>query len=96
MLADPELTLVAVRTSRERPPPRRRTAASMNEQQRPPRAPLLGWATEPLDGQTRWRCAVAGGTRTVTLDTVEMTGNVRGHGRHAARTASGESHVAGP
>jgi hypothetical protein len=39
VLADPELTLVAVRTSRERPPPRQRTAASMNEQQRPPRAP---------------------------------------------------------
>jgi hypothetical protein len=56
---------------------------------------LLGWSTEPLDGQTRWRCAVAGGTRTVTLDTVEMTGNVRGHGGRAARTASGESHVAG-
>jgi hypothetical protein len=56
---------------------------------------LLGWATEPLVGQTRWRCAVAGGTRTVTLDTVEMTANVRGHGGRAARTASGESHVAG-
>jgi hypothetical protein len=56
---------------------------------------LLGWSPEPLDGQTRWRCAIAGGTRTVTLDTVEMTGNVRGHGDRAARTASGESHVAG-
>jgi hypothetical protein len=55
---------------------------------------LLGWATKPLVGQTRWRCAVAGGTRTVTLGTVEVTGDVRGHGG-AARTASGESHVAG-
>lgn len=55
---------------------------------------LLGWSTEPLVGQTRWRCAVAGGTRTVTLDPVEMTANVRGHGGRAARTASGESHVA--
>jgi hypothetical protein len=56
---------------------------------------LLGWATEPLDGQTHWRCAVAGGTRTVTLDTVETTGNVRGHDGHTARKASGESPVTG-
>jgi hypothetical protein len=28
---------------------------------------LLGWPTEPLDGQTRWRHPVAGGTQTVTL-----------------------------
>jgi hypothetical protein len=56
---------------------------------------LLGWSPEPLDGQTRWRCAVAGGTRTVTLDTVAMTGNVRGQADRAARRASGESHVSG-
>jgi hypothetical protein len=55
---------------------------------------LLGWSTQALDGQTRWRCAVAGGTRTVTLDTVEMTGHVPGHGGPAARPASGESHAA--
>jgi hypothetical protein len=52
---------------------------------------LLGWSTEPLDGQTRWRCAIAGGTRTVTLDTVEMPEDVRGHGGHAACTPCGES-----
>ena len=78
-----------------------RTGASYDSPPQPPEQArtlvrlLLGWSTEPLDGQTRWRCAVAGGTRTVTLDTVEMTGNVRGHAGRAARTASGESHVAG-
>jgi hypothetical protein len=56
---------------------------------------LLGRSTEPLDGQTRWRCAVAGGTRTVTLDTVEMTARVSGHRGRAARPAGGASHVAG-
>ena len=54
---------------------------------------LLGWSTEPLDGQTRWRCAVAGGTRTVALHPVQLTGTVDGHSRRIARTASDESHV---
>ena len=49
---------------------------------------LLGWPSEPLDGQTRWRCAVAGGTRTVTLDPVRTTGTVGGHSGDIARAAS--------
>ena len=46
---------------------------------------LLGCPTEALDGQTRWRCPLAGGTRTVTLETIELTAN----GGQPARAASG-------
>ena len=49
---------------------------------------LLGWSTAPLDGQTRWRCAVAGGTRTVTLDPVAATGTIDGPGGRRSATAS--------
>jgi hypothetical protein len=56
---------------------------------------LLGWPTEPLDGQTRWRCAVAGGTRTVTLDPVALIATVRGHGGRGAPTANGAPHTRG-
>ena len=53
---------------------------------------LLGWSTAPLDGQTRWRCAVAGGTRTVTLDPVAPTGTVDGH--RGRRSCGGEQRAA--
>jgi hypothetical protein len=33
---------------------------------------LLGCPAGPLDGQTRWRCPIAGGLRTVTLDTAVL------------------------
>jgi hypothetical protein len=52
---------------------------------------LLGWAAEPLDGQARWRCAVAGGTRTVSIDPVAITAT----GGPTAPTANGESRPAG-
>lgn len=49
---------------------------------------LLGWSTAPLDGQTRWRCAVAGGTRTVTLDPAPLTGTVDRHRGRRTEAAS--------
>jgi hypothetical protein len=43
---------------------------------------LLEWPTEPLDGQTRWRHPVAGGTRTVTLLATNGNLSSRGDAHH--------------
>jgi hypothetical protein len=48
---------------------------------------LLGSSERPRDGQTRWRYPIAGGTRTVSLDPVEITSD----GGHNARVASDPS-----
>jgi hypothetical protein len=48
---------------------------------------LLGTQERPRDGQTRWRHPIAGGTRTVSLDPVEITSD----GGPSARVASDRS-----
>jgi hypothetical protein len=50
---------------------------------------LLGIAEQALEGQTRWRHPIAGGTRTVSLDSVETTPD----GCHSARLASEQSFI---
>ena len=100
---DREQLLVVVRVEdRINPALAGRAGASYDSPPQPPEEArilvrlLLGWSTDPVDGQTCWRCAVAGGTRTVTLDTVEITRNGSGQGGHPAQTVSGESHLVGP